>query len=270
MQRRHFLGASTIALAGVGASAKDAIAQSGECVAHPNPATFVLIPGAWCGGFVYSAVADILRHRGHSVFTPTLSGLGERSNLLSTAIDLTTHITDIVNVVRYNELEGVVLAGHSYGGIPITGAADQIPEAIGSLVYLDAFVPQDGQSASGIANALAGPPADLDPAAPQLGEPPLAFPMPAEMADQFGIPAGDRWKYTPMPLRAGEEPIRLTGAYQSIAKKTYVWASRNVQFKPLFDERRETAGWRTAIVDSNHMLMIDAPEQTAIVLEEAI
>lgn len=88
--------------------------------------------------------------------------------------------------------------------------------------------------------------------------------------DDFGIPVEERWKYTPMPLGVGTEPLRLTGAIDTIPGKSYVWANRNPQFQSLFNEQSQDAGWQTAVVDSHHMLMIDAPEQTAQVLEYAV
>ena len=91
-------------------------------------------------------MASLLRAKGHEAFTPTLTGLGERVHLASPQIDLTTHIQDILGVIRYEELHEVILVGHSYGGMVITGVAEQIPDKLARLVYLDAMVPQDGQS----------------------------------------------------------------------------------------------------------------------------
>ncbi len=108
--------------------------------------TYVLVHGAWGGGWKFARVAERLRKRGHIVFTPTLTGAAERSHLLTGAINLTTHVTDVLNVIRYEDLSDVVLLGHSYGGMVITAVADKIPEKIAALVYLDAFVPEDGQS----------------------------------------------------------------------------------------------------------------------------
>jgi pimeloyl-ACP methyl ester carboxylesterase len=270
MLRRQLLATGLLGLAGYSSASKRAVAQTNDCEMHPAPATFVLVPGAWCGGFVHNDVAEILRRRGHRVFTPTLSGLGERSNTFSAQINLTSHITDILNVIRFNELTDIVLAGHSYGGVPISGAADQAADRISSIVYLDAFVPRDGQTVAEIAMASGGPPTDPDAANPAIPEPALSMPVPQALMNEFGIPESERWKYTPMPIAVGSEPIRLTGAIENIPRRTYVWASRNPQFEPLFDELSRDDRWRTAIVDSHHMLMIDAPEQTARVLEEAI
>ena len=104
--------------------------------------TFVLVHGAWHGGWCWRRVERLLRAQGHEVLTPTLTGLGERAHLMSRQIDLETHIEDVLGVLRIENLRDVVLCGHSYGGMVITGVADREPECITALVYLDAFVPE--------------------------------------------------------------------------------------------------------------------------------
>jgi pimeloyl-ACP methyl ester carboxylesterase len=106
----------------------------------------VLVHGAWHGGWGWRRLAPLLRRAGHEVFTPTLTGLGERAHLAGPGVDLETHIKDVVGVLEAEELENVLLLGHSYGGMVITGAADRVPGRIARLVYLDAFVPQNGRS----------------------------------------------------------------------------------------------------------------------------
>jgi pimeloyl-ACP methyl ester carboxylesterase len=101
--------------------------------------TFVLVHGAWHGGWCWCRVADRLRRDGHAVFTPTLTGLGERSHLLRPGIDLATHVADIINVMRWERLSDVVLCGHSYGGFVISGVAEEMSAAIRAIVFLDAF-----------------------------------------------------------------------------------------------------------------------------------
>jgi pimeloyl-ACP methyl ester carboxylesterase len=108
--------------------------------------TFVLVHGAWHGGWCYKRVAQLLRQSGHEVYTPTLTGLGERSHLMNRTIDLETHVRDIVDVIRWEELSDLVLCGHSYGGMVISGVVEKVPEKIRALVYLDAFVPDSGQA----------------------------------------------------------------------------------------------------------------------------
>jgi pimeloyl-ACP methyl ester carboxylesterase len=109
-------------------------------------ATFLCVPGAWLGGWCWRDVAGALQASGHTVIAATLTGLGERAHLLTRRIGLRTHVADIAGLVRYRDLSGVVLVGHSYGGTVITAVAEQVPERIRLLVYLDASVPRDGES----------------------------------------------------------------------------------------------------------------------------
>ena len=107
--------------------------------------TFVLVHGAWHGGWCWRRVADRLERRGHKVYTPTLTGLGERVHLLTAGVDLNTHITDVVNVIKFEYLKNIILVGHSYGGCVISGVAEQMLTAIASIVFVDAFFPAHGQ-----------------------------------------------------------------------------------------------------------------------------
>jgi pimeloyl-ACP methyl ester carboxylesterase len=114
-------------------------------------ATIVLVPGGGHGGWCFQPVAGLLRARGHDVHTPTLTGLGERAHLFRNGVDLDCHVTDIVALLHYEDLNNVVLVGHSYGGMVTTGAADRAPDRVGHLVYLDAMAPKDGQSLMDVA-----------------------------------------------------------------------------------------------------------------------
>ena len=109
-------------------------------------ATFVLVPGQWTGAFVWHTVAPLLRAAGHHAYAVTCTGLGERVHLASPAIDLDDFVTDVVNVLEYEDLRNVILVGHSFGGQIITGVAERVPERLAQLVYLDASVPADGQN----------------------------------------------------------------------------------------------------------------------------
>src|SRR3954452_14570534 len=137
MDRRLFLATTAAVVAGTAAT-RTAQAAAGK--------TFVLVHGAWHGGWCWGKVAAILRSRGHTVFTPTQTGLGERTHLLSKSITLDTFVEDIVNVLKFEDLKDVTLVGHSFGGPPITGTADRVPERIKQLIYLDAAMLQGGQS----------------------------------------------------------------------------------------------------------------------------
>src|SRR3954468_17985304 len=109
-------------------------------------ATYVLVHGGGHGGWCYQKVAALLRGAGHDVYTPTLTGLGERSHLVSPDVDLDMHIADVVAVLHYDDLRDVILVGHSYGGMVITGVADRAADRIGRLVFLDAANPRNGES----------------------------------------------------------------------------------------------------------------------------
>ena len=108
---------------------------------------FVLVPGSWCGAWCWKPVADRLRSAGHTVFPMSLTGLAERSHLLSDRITLETHVMDVVNLIKYNDLRDVVLVGHSYAGIVLTAVAERIPQCLRHIVYLDAMVPKPGECA---------------------------------------------------------------------------------------------------------------------------
>ena len=176
-------------------------------------ATFVLVHGAWHGGWCWQRVIDRLTAQGHRVFAPTLTGVCERSHLDSPSVNLSTQISDVVNEIRWKDLENVVLVGHSYGGMVITGVAEQVASKIASIVYLDAFIPADGQSLGDLGGKVdAGP---------------FTAPIPAA---RFAVNEADRaWvdsKMTPQSTACFTEKIKVTGAYQKIARKAYILAKK--------------------------------------------
>jgi pimeloyl-ACP methyl ester carboxylesterase len=116
------------------------------------PKVFVLVHGAWHGGWCWRRVSDSLQKQGHKVFTPTMTGLGERSHLMSKDVVLDTHIADIVNVINWEDLGGICLVAHSYGGWPVSAAIEEIGDRVASIVFLDAFVPEDGQKGLDLAS----------------------------------------------------------------------------------------------------------------------
>jgi pimeloyl-ACP methyl ester carboxylesterase len=114
--------------------------------AQEKPATYVIVHGAWGGSWAFKEVDSLLTAKGHVVYRPSLTGQGERVHLASPEITLSTHINDVVNMILFEKLTDIVLVGHSYGGMVITGVAERIPERIRKLVYLDALLPVDGES----------------------------------------------------------------------------------------------------------------------------
>lgn len=123
-----------------------AASTAGAQPSRARSTTFVLVHGAWHGGWCWTKLAPLLRAAGHQVFSPTLTGLGERAHQLGPDVDLAAHVQDIVDVLEYEDLNDVVLVGHSYGGMVIAGAAASAASRVGQLVYLDAFLPDDGKS----------------------------------------------------------------------------------------------------------------------------
>jgi pimeloyl-ACP methyl ester carboxylesterase len=230
--------------------------------------SFVLVHGAWHGGWCWRRVADRLVAAGHSVFTPTLTGLGERSHLLRPGIDLDVHIADVVNVVNWERLSNVVLCGHSYGGFVISGVAEQMAGAISSLVFLDAFVPNDGDTIQG----LTGPAVqNAIRAALQRGD----LGVPPRPAEAFGVNEADRaWVDSlcvPQPIGAVTSPIRLTGARERIARKTYIRAKSyaNPAFDRAFAAMQSDSSWHCHEVPCGHDVMIDMPERLSELLLQA-
>ena len=231
-------------------------------------ATFVLVHGAWHGAWCWQRVARLLRSGGHDVFTPTLTGVGERSHLFSPSINLDTHILDVVNEMKWQELRDVVLVGHSYGGMVISGVAEKMEKAIASLVMLDAFMPEDGQCV-------------LDIYPPDMREPVLAAvrsgatSLPPRAAALFKVNERDRaWvdaQCTPQPIRCFLQKLTLTGARERIAKKAYIRAV--VYPSPYFDaglaSARAKKDWRLYELPCGHDVMLDMPEKLIQILQEA-
>jgi pimeloyl-ACP methyl ester carboxylesterase len=233
--------------------------------------TFVLVHGAWSGGWCYHKVADRLRAKGHRVFTPTLTGQGERTHLAGDGVNLSLHITDILNVFHYEDLSDVVLAGHSYGGMVITAVGDHTPAKVRALVYLDAFLPDDGQSLFDI-NIAANTQRFLDGAGTIGG---LAVPAPP--AAYFNVNAADAVRVdalaTPFPLGCFTEKIKLTGAHKKIDRHLYVHSTvlpRESPFKPFYDRVKDDSAWQAHTLPCGHDAMLDMPDETAAILESAL
>jgi pimeloyl-ACP methyl ester carboxylesterase len=223
--------------------------------------TFVLVHGAWHGSWCWKRVRQALQARGHEVFTPTLTGVGERAHLLAPHVNLETHIEDVANLIRFEELSHVVLCGHSYGGCVISGVADRIPDRIDALVYLDAFVLEDGQ---GLHDAL--PPemrnAQLD-LARNVGDGWKVPPIPAEA---FKVNAADLdWvnrQCTMQSLATFQQPVHLTGGIDRIKNVTFILASGwGPSPFPPFYEQAKARGWKTVALACGHDVMLDLPKE---------
>ena len=234
-------------------------------------ATYVLVHGGGHGGWCYQRVARILRSRGHEVFTPTLTGLGERSHLLDATVDLHRHVEDVVAVLHYEDLRDVILVGHSYGGMVVTGAADRAAARVGKLVYLDAATPVNGQSLFDVAGPVIG-------AVRPMGETRdgielVLLPGP-DAGSLYGVTDPDdlAWmadRLTPHPWKCFEQPLELTdeAALWAIPQFhivcTATLATRDPQ--QMAAARAEGRLWD---IDTGHDLMLTEPERTAEALAE--
>ncbi|HEY6441993.1 MAG TPA: alpha/beta hydrolase [Candidatus Acidoferrales bacterium] len=231
--------------------------------------TYVLVHGAWHGSWCWKHVRKALQGLGHEVFTPTLTGLGERSHLLSPQVNLETHINDVVNLIRWEELTSVVLCGHSYGGAVISGVADRLPDRIGALVYLDAFLLDDGRSVHDEV-----PPGQRNmqlEGARVHGE---GWKVPPIPAAGFNVNAQDAaWvdrQCTMQPLAAFQQPLRLSGKMGAVKDVTFVLATGYGEspFMPSY-ERAKAKDWKTLSLACGHDAMLDMPEELTTTLLNA-
>ena len=234
-------------------------------------ATYVLVHGGGHGGWCYQRVSRILREAGHEVHAPSLTGLGERAHLLRPGIDLDLQITDVVNLVHYEDLRDVILVGHSYGGMVVTGVADRASDRIGRLVYLDAANPKDGQSLVDVAgeHILA-----IRPFGRVVDDVELVlFPDP-EIVKLYGVTDADdvAWmveRLTPHPWKCFEQPLRLTNedGLWAIPQFHIVCSSTVATRDPemIAKARAEGRFWE---IDTGHDLMITEPQWVADALLE--
>ena len=230
--------------------------------------TYVLVHGAWHGSWCWKRVRKSLQAQGHEVFTPTLTGIGERSHLLSPQVNLDTHIGDVVNLIQWEELSDVVLCGHSYGGCVISGVAERIPDRIGALVYLDAFVLKNGQC---LHDTL---PEDQRSLQMELtinhGDGWKVPPIPAEV---FNVNANDlEWvnrQCTMQPLATFQQAIKLSGEADAVKNVTFILAKGFADSPfPQFYESAKAKGWKTLTMACGHDVMLDLPEELTRVLAE--
>jgi pimeloyl-ACP methyl ester carboxylesterase len=265
LSRRRFAGLTVAATAAATLSHNNTLSPA---KAASGPQTIVLVHGAWHGGWCWRRVADLLEKKGHKVFCPTLTGLGERSHLIDAKTGLATHVTDVVNVIKWENLSGIVLVGHSYGGAVISGVAEQVQDKIASIVFLDAFVPENGDSLEAGASQ---PVKDAIAAAKGRGDISLK-PVPAAV---FRVNEKDRaWvdaMCTPQPIATLTEKSLITGARDKVAKKTYIRAKGypSVPFDTFLAKFKTDAGWKTFEMACGHDAMVDSPGELAGLIEGA-
>jgi pimeloyl-ACP methyl ester carboxylesterase len=226
--------------------------------------TYVLVHGAWGGAQTWRTVRPLLWAAGHHVFTPSLTGIGERAHLTSPQIGLSTHVDDVVATIHYEGLDDIVLLGFSYGGMVVTGALEHVADRVRELVYLDAFVPADGQSAFDLWGRLAASGIDRDWAVDGI---PREFEDPAEA--EFHLPRRSR-----QPIRTLTEPVRLTRPLEDHPfGRTFVKALGDPRrtdgpdvFYDAADRVRDHPAWRYHESTSNHMIPQNRPRELADIL----
>jgi pimeloyl-ACP methyl ester carboxylesterase len=231
------------------------------------PSTFVLVHGAWHGGWCWRRVADRLVASGHRVFCPTLTGLGERAHLLNRDTNMTTHISDVVGLLEAEELNDVVLVGHSYGGIVITGVAARAKARLRQLVYLDSAIVEDGESWSSAHTP------QVQAERRKLAEPSGGVSMPVPKAEVFGLrePKDLEWvqrRMTPQPFAPYDQKMHWGGPVGNGLPKLYVDCVDPAYsgLAPVKDRIRGKSEWPWVELQTGHDAMVSAPEDTATLL----
>ncbi len=231
----------------------------GQAVKKQKPRTILFVHGAWGGGWEYKRIDSILTAQGDVVYRPTMTGLGERVHLANPAISLKTHIDDIVNIFRFEDLHNVILVGHSYGGMVISGVAEQVPERIGKLIYLDAFVPDNGESLF----------MSLGPNGDATTKP---FTKDGFVNYFFGPTQPTPPTDVPQPLKTFTEPLVITNSAVKKISTSYILMTQNrdaekAGFAP-FAGRAKQRGWQVLTLEGGHYAMRDQPVELLKILEK--
>jgi len=230
------------------------------------PAVFVLVHGGWGGAHQFRHVRRVLRSHGHEVFTPSLTGIGERAHLVNPQIGLNTHVQDVVNAVLYEDLRDIVLVGFSYGGAVVTGTLDHIASRVRELVYVDAFVPSSGESCASLLGRAAPPILDLPTV--WLG------PVPDRHADD---PEEEAWlsaRRVPHPLRCFSEPVQLSVPVEAQDfGLSYIKATADGRDVPggeawwaAADHAKASDRWRYFEIDTTHLIASNRPDELGEIL----
>ncbi len=259
MDRRSFIAGGALA----------AVTSSTPIVARAATSkTYVLVHGAFLGGWCWGKVASILRGRGHTVYTPTLTGLGERSHLISKSIDLDLFVTDLTNVIKFEDLNDIVLVGHSFGGVPISGVADVMRDRVRQLVYLDSVILENGQT---VFDQLPKDVVATRTKAAQDSSGGLSVPPPPPSAIGVSDPAQAQFvqrHLTPHPFSSFVSPLKLASKAGSGLPATYIVCT-NPLYEPTGPSRTwaKAAGWKMIEIRSGHLAMVIAPDRVADLLD---
>jgi pimeloyl-ACP methyl ester carboxylesterase len=230
--------------------------------------TFLVCHGAWSAGWAWKKMHPLMAAAGHRLVTPTYTGLGEREHLANPSIDLETHIQDILNVIKYEDLCDVVLIGHSYGGMVASGVADSARDSIAQLIYLDAFVPRDGQSLLDLNEPGRQRMQEMARSGDGWRVPPNPTPPDTQAADVEWLSE----RRVDMPIKCFEMPLRLRGGELALPR-SYIYATRATPADTFgqFARRAKTEpGWRYHEIDASHSPHVTAPEALMALLRKIV
>jgi len=230
-----------------------------------SPKTFLVCHGAWSAGWAWKKMHPLMSKAGHRLVTPTYTGLGERAHLAHPGIDLEAHIADMLAVIKYEELRDIVLIGHSYGGMVATAVADRARDKVKELIYIDAFVPADGQSLFDL-NEVARP---LMQAAAKSGDgwrvPPNPTPPDTSVEDVAWLT--DRRVH--MPIKCFEQKLKISAPLT--LPRSYIYATRVTPadtFGPFAKMAKNDPAWHYYEIDASHSPNVTAPEALMSLLQQ--
>jgi pimeloyl-ACP methyl ester carboxylesterase len=231
-------------------------------------AIFLVCHGAWSAGWAWKKMHPLMAAAGHRLVTPSYTGLGEREHLANPSIDLETHIQDILNVIKYEDLRDIVLIGHSYGGMVSTGVADRARDRIRQLIYLDAFVPKHGQSLLDLNEPARQRMEELAKDGDGWRVPPNPTPPDTPAADLEWLTE----RRVDMPIKCFQMPLKLRGGELTLPR-SYIYATRIAPadtFGQFAKRTKSEAGWHYYEIDASHSPHVTAPETLMALLQKIV
>jgi pimeloyl-ACP methyl ester carboxylesterase len=237
-------------------------------MASSSAKTFLVCHGAWSAGWAWKKMHPLMQAAGHRLITPTYTGLGERVHLANPSVDLETHIQDVLNVIKYEDLRDFVLLGHSYGGMVATGVADRAREHVSQLIYLDAFVPADGQSLFDLNEPAQARMRELAKSGDGWRVPPNPTPPDTSPADLEWLTA----RRVDMPIKCLEMKLRLQHGELTLPRN-YIYCTRippGDTFGPFARRAKNDPAWRYHEIDASHSPNVTAPEALMALLQQIV
>jgi pimeloyl-ACP methyl ester carboxylesterase len=231
-----------------------------------SPKTFLVCHGAWSAGWAWKKMHPLMSKAGHRLVTPSYTGLGERAHLAIPSIDLETHIADMLNVIKYEDLRDIVLVGHSYGGMVATGVADRARDKVKQLIYVDAFVPHDGQSLLDLNEKDRQRVEDLASSGDGWRVPPNPTPPDTPPADVDWLSE----RRVHMPVKCFQSRLKLQGGPLTLPR-SYIYATRitpSDTFGPFAKMAKADPAWGYYEIDASHAPNVTAPDALMALLEK--